>query len=137
MERGLFWLPLLVLFTWLAWSGWSEYQKVEAYQAWAKQFEKTKYDIYAVLGQNGNQLTWGKPTKQGPVELKTFSLKQVQSVHLQVDSHLVSLEALPSRGSSVMLEFRLHNSTSLEIPFTEIPIAADWTKHLQQCLATL
>ncbi len=62
MERGLIWLPLLGLFIWLAWQGRNEFQKVEAYQNWAKQFEKSKYDIYAVLGQNGNELTWGKPT---------------------------------------------------------------------------
>jgi hypothetical protein len=138
MERGLLWLPLLVIFSWLAWSGWNEYQKVEAYQAWAKQFEKAKYDIYAVLGQNGNELTWGKPTPKGPIELKIFSLEQVHSINLRVDGHLVSLEVLPSRGHSVMLEFRLSNSSSpLEIPFTEISLAANWTKHLQQHLADL
>ncbi len=128
-------MPLLVAFAWLAWSGWKEYQKVEAYQAWAKQFEKAKYDVYAVLGQNGNQLTWGKPTQKGPIELKTFSLEQVHSINLRVDGHLVNLEALPSRGHAVMLEFRLYDSSPLEIPFTEIPLAANWTKYLQQCLA--
>lgn len=51
MERGLLWLPLLVLFFWLAWSGKKEYDKVQAYQAWAEQFDKSKYDIYSVLGK--------------------------------------------------------------------------------------
>lgn len=59
MERGLLWLPLLAVFIWLAWQGWNEYQKVEAYQNWAKHFERAKYDIYAVLAQNGSNLTWG------------------------------------------------------------------------------
>lgn len=131
-------MPLLLVFAWLAWSGWNEYQKVEAYQAWAEQFEKAKYDIYAVLGQNGNKLTWGKPTRKGPIELKTFSLEQVQSIDLQVDGHPVSLEALPSKGHSVMLKFRLSDSNSLlEVPFTEVLLAANWTGHLQQCLAAL
>ncbi|MBD3561673.1 hypothetical protein H6S82_22920, partial [Planktothrix sp. FACHB-1355] len=79
MERGLIWLPLLALFIWLAWAGWNEFQKVEAYRRWASQFERAKYDIYAVLGQNGSNLTWGKPTRTEPVNLQTFSLKNVKS----------------------------------------------------------
>ncbi|MGL5879414.1 MAG: hypothetical protein ACRC2V_16765, partial [Xenococcaceae cyanobacterium] len=84
MERGLIWLPLLGLFFWLAWQGRNEFQKVEAYQNWAQQFEKSKYDIYAVLGQSGNELTWGKPTRTGPIDLKTFSLERVQEIRLLV-----------------------------------------------------
>lgn len=131
-------MPLLVVFIWLAWSGWREYRKVEAYQAWAKQFEKAKYDLYAVLGQNGSKLTYGKPTLKGPTELKTFSLEQVQSIGLWVDDCLVNLEDLPNKGRSVILELKLSNSgLPLQIPFTEIPLAASWTKHLQQYLESL
>jgi hypothetical protein len=64
MERGLMWLPLLALFIGLAWAGWREFRKVEAYQTWAQDFDRHKYDIYAVLGQKGDQLVWGKPTRQ-------------------------------------------------------------------------
>lgn len=85
MERGLMWLPLLGLFIWLAWAGWNEYQKVEAYKTWAADFERAKYDIYAALGQKADQLTWGSPTRKGPVDLKTVSLKEVQSISLNVD----------------------------------------------------
>jgi hypothetical protein len=63
MERGLMWLPLLALFGWLAWAGWREFQKVEAYEAWAQDFDRHKYDIYAVLGQKDDRLVWGKPTR--------------------------------------------------------------------------
>ena len=65
MERGLLWLPLLVAFFGLAWSGWNEYQKIEFYKQWAEKFERHKYDIYAVLGQQGDRLTWGQPTRKG------------------------------------------------------------------------
>jgi hypothetical protein len=92
MERGLLWLPLLAAFIWLAWSGWNEYQKVEAYRHWASQFERAKYDIYAVLGQKGSDLTWGKPTRQGPVELETFSLQDVQAIRLLVDQQRADLD---------------------------------------------
>lgn len=51
MEHGLLWLPLLAAFFWLAWQGSQEYQKIEAYRTWAEQFDKAKYDIYAVLGK--------------------------------------------------------------------------------------
>ena len=136
MERGLLWLPLLVLFFWLAWAGWNEYQKVEAYRNWASEFDRAKYDIYAVLGQKGDTLTWGKPTRSGPVELKTFSLQDVQSIRLLVDDKPVELEELPSRGRAIALEFLLSSNTSVKIPFTEIPIAAQWGKYLQQKLGS-
>ncbi|CAA9572399.1 hypothetical protein AVDCRST_MAG81-2929 [uncultured Synechococcales cyanobacterium] len=137
MAKGLLWLPLLALFIGLAWSGWNEYRKVEAYQLWAAQFEKAKYDIYAVLGQANNNLTWGKPTRNGPIELKTFSLKQVRSITLQVDGQSVDLTVLPSRGKVVAIEFQLYGSNPIQVPFTEVALAASWAKHLQQYLETL
>ncbi len=133
MEHGLLWLPLLALFFWLAWSGWSEFQKVEAYRNWASQFEQAKYDIYAVLGQKGSDLTWGKPTRKGPVNLETFSLKDVQSIQLLVDDQVADLEQPPSRGRAIALEFLLPEpAVSIKIPFTEIPLAVKWGKFLQQ-----
>lgn len=138
MERGLFWLPLLLIFSWLAWLGSNEYQKVEAYRTWATQFERAKYDIYAVLGQSGDNLTWGKPTRKGPSDLTTFSLKQVESLDLRVDDQQVDLDALPDKGRTVALEFHYFDSdSSLLIPFTEILLAASWVKHLQKCLQAL
>lgn len=82
MARGLIWLPLLVLFIWLTWAGWNEYQKLEAYKVWAERFDRAKYDIYAVLGQKGDELTWGKPTRKGPIALQTVSLRQVGDIQL-------------------------------------------------------
>ncbi|HEY9845473.1 MAG TPA: hypothetical protein V6D03_04685 [Candidatus Caenarcaniphilales bacterium] len=137
MERGLLWLPLLVMFIWLAWSGWNEYQKVEAYRLWAQQFDQAKYDIYAVLGQQGNALTWGKPARNHPVDLTSFSLKQVKSIYLRVNDQRVPLEPLP-QGKKVAVEFQFYDdAASLQIPFTEISLAARWAKHLQTCLTSL
>ena len=84
MERGLLWLPLLVAFFWLTWSGWNEYQKLEAYKIWAEDFDNAKFDIYAVLGRKADQLTWGKPTRKGMVELSSFSLNDVQQINLLI-----------------------------------------------------
>ncbi len=138
MQRGLLWLPLLAMFMWLAWSGWNEYQKVEAYRVWAEQFERAKYDIYAVLGQRGTALTWGKPTRKGPVDLATFSLQQAESVSLQVDGEQVDLEALPRWGRAVALRFQFHGSnTFVHVPFTEISLAASWAYYLQKSLGVL
>ncbi|PPS42677.1 hypothetical protein [Chroococcidiopsis sp. TS-821] len=136
MERGILWLALLAVFIWLAWQGKNEYQKVENYRVWAEQFERAKYDIYAVLGQKGTNITWGKPTQKGLVELETFSLKDVQSIQLLVDSQIVNLNNLPRKGRDVALEFLLP-STQIRIPFTEIPLAAEWGKFLQQELQRL
>lgn len=131
MERGLIWLPLLGLFFWLTWQGRNEFQKVEAYQNWAQQFEKSKYDIYAVLGQSGNELTWGKPTRTGPIDLKTFSLERVQEIRLLVEEKPVALETPPNKGKAIALEFIMQDSQdTVRIPFTEIPIAVEWGKYL-------
>ncbi len=133
MERGLLWLPLLAVFFWLAWSGWNEFQKIEAYRYWAQQFDRAKYDIYAVLGQKDSNLTWGKPTRQGPINLDTFSLKDVDTIRLLVDGRIAELDTPPARGRAIALEFLLREPTaSIKIPFTEIPLAAEWGKYLQK-----
>lgn len=133
MEKGLLWLPLLVTFIWLAWQGAIEYQKVEAYRIWAAQFERAKYDIYAVLGMNGNNLTWGKPTRTGPINLETFSLNDIRSIGLLVDEKPVDIENIPNKGKLIALEFVFQDATkSVKIPFTEIPLAAEWGQYLQQ-----
>lgn len=138
MERGLLWLPLLAVFFWLAWSGWNEYQKIEAYRLWSDRFDKAKYDIYAVLGKKDLDLTWGKPTRQGPIELQTFSLNRVEIIRLLINDRPVELEAtLPTKGSPV-IEFSLQEQDDLiKIPFTDIELALQWTKYLQQELSSL
>lgn len=138
MERGLLWLPLLAVFGVLAWSGWNEYQKLEAYNRWAQHFERAKYDIYAVLGQKDTEITWGKPTRNGPVNLETFSLQDVQSIRLLVDEQDADLETPPTHGRAIALEFILpKRASAIKVPFTEIPLAATWGKFLQQQLNQL
>lgn len=138
MERGLLWLPLLAIFFWLAWQGSQEYQKVEAYRAWAEQFDRAKYDIYAVLGQKGNDITWGKPTAKGIIKLETFSLLDVKNINLLIDGKIIEIEALPQKGRTIELEFLFPEpSNSVRIPFTEIPLAAEWGKYLQRALQNL
>ncbi|MBF2008223.1 MAG: hypothetical protein IGS49_22955 [Chlorogloeopsis fritschii C42_A2020_084] len=138
MERGLLWLPLLAAFFWLAWQGSKEYQKIEAYRTWAEQFERAKYDIYAVLGQKGNTITWGKPTPQGPIKLETFSLNDVQNINLMVDGNIIDVENPPHKGRAIELEFVfLEPAQSVRVPFTEIPLAAEWGKYLQGQLKRL
>jgi hypothetical protein len=131
MERGLLWLPLLVAFIWLAWQGSKEYRKVESYRTWALQFEKAKYDIYAVLGQKGDEITWGKPTPKGPVNLETFSLKDLINICLLIDDKPVDMDNVPEKGRTIELEFVFPATSSVRIPFTEIPIAAQWGKYLR------
>lgn len=137
MTRGLVWLPLLGLFCWLAWAGWNEYQKLEAYRTWAEQFDHAKYDIYAVLGQKGSDLTWGKPSRRGPTNLQTFSLQQTEAIRLRVGKRLINcdqfdqLEQLSGNNRQVALEFQMP-STVVSIPFTDVALAAKWGKHLQE-----
>jgi hypothetical protein len=132
MERGLIWLPLLALFIGLAWAGWNEYQKLEAYRSWATQFDRSKYDIYAVLGQKSDELTWGKPTRKGPIDLQTFSLQSVQSITLKADQQPVDLEHPPQNSRQVELEFQLDTANPpIRVPFTDLAIALQWAAFLQ------
>jgi len=132
MERGLLWLPLLVAFFWLAWQGSREFKKVEGYRIWAKKFDRAKYDIYAVLAQKENNITWGKPTVKGIVDLETFSLNDVDNINLLIDDEPIDVEKLPRKARKIELEFVFTAaSKSIRIPFTEIPLAGEWGKFLQ------
>ncbi len=145
MERGLLWLPLLGIFIWLAWSGWNEYHKVEAYKVWAENFDNAKFDIYAVLGKKAQQVTWGKPTRQGMIGLQSFSLNDVQKIDLLIDDRLWEIEGktlspsqsnsaadygnLPTKGKPT-LKFNLIDREAISIPFTDIILAAKWRNYL-------
>lgn len=133
MTRGLLWLPLLVVFIGLAWAGWNEYQKLEAYQQWARQFERAKYDIYAALGQTGKQLTWGQPTRKGVINCQSFSLEQVQGIWLEVDHHQVDIANPPESGRQIALLFELAApAPAVRVPFTDLALAIQWGTYLQQ-----
>ena len=132
MERGLLWLPLLVAFFWLAWQGSREYQKVEAYRIWAENFDRAKYDIYSVLAQKGNNITWGKPTVKGIVDLETFSLSGVSNINLLIDDKAINIDELPKKAKKIELEFVFSGTShKVYVPFTEIPLAGEWGKFLQ------
>ncbi len=130
MEKGLLWLPLLIVFFALAWAGRREFQKIEVYRLWSHSFSNAKYDIYSVLGLGEGVLVWGKPTYRGIVEEKTIQLSQITSVDLVFQGKVVNLSDLNLTGSA-----ELSLSTKDEIvviPFTEISLAAQWAKDLQK-----
>jgi hypothetical protein len=141
MERGLMWLPLLALFIGLAWAGWREFRKVEAYQTWAQDFDRHKYDIYAVLGQKGDQLVWGKPTRQAPIDLQSASLAEVLQIELKLDGESVAragrdpaIDQTPTqvaaKAKQVTIELGLNSGDTQAIPFTDVAIAMQWFRYL-------
>jgi len=131
MERGLLWLPLLVIFFWLAWSGWNEYQKLEAYKIWAEDFDNAKFDIYAVLGRKADRITWGKPTRKGMVELDSFSLNDVQQIKLLIGDRQIDPDSEDSpRKGKPSLEFDINGKNSIRIPFTDLSLATKWRDYL-------
>ena len=134
MERGLLWLPLLLVFIWLSWSGWNEYHKLEAYKVWAEDFDNAKFDIYAVLGIKQGRVTWGKPTRKGMVELQSFDLNDVEQIDLLVGDRAVEsdLENLPNKGKPALEFGFIDRKPSLRIPFTDISLAAKWRNYLRQ-----
>lgn len=136
MLHGLLWLPLLVVFIGLAWAGWNEYQKVEGYRQWATGFEQAKYDIYAVLGYKDSELAWGKPTRQGILDLQTFSLQQVQQIRLLVNDAPIAFDTPHPPQGAIALEFGFPpGQTPIKIPFTEFSLAAQWGQFLQEKLS--
>jgi len=136
MERGLLWLPLLVVFFWLAWAGWNEYQKIESYKRWAEQFERHKYDIYAVLGQKGDRLTWGKPTRKDPLDIQTVTFQDISRIRFRIDNQFFDQKdaEFPLRAKKISLELVLKTGEMPSIKFTDIDIAAGWYRFLSDRL---
>jgi hypothetical protein len=136
MERGLLWLPLLALFIWLAWAGWNEYQKVEAYRRWSSDFERHKYDIYAMLGQAGDRLVWCKPTLQKPTELGSILFGEIRQVRLNINGQLVleptNLPESTKNPRTVAIELLTNSQTVQSIPFTDVAIALNWFRYLSE-----
>jgi hypothetical protein len=130
MERGLLWLPLLGLFLGLFWAGWNEFQKVEGYRVWAAGFDRAKYDIRSALGQKGDELTWGVPSRKGLIDRQSVSLATIDAVQLRVDGQVVNFAKLPDRGARIELELVREGQASVLIPFTEVPLAAQWATAL-------
>jgi hypothetical protein len=128
----LLWFPLLAVFIGLAWAGWNEFQKLEGYRVWAAQFDRAKFDIYSVLGQKGDDLTWGKPTRQGILNLQEISRAQVQSIHLRANDQIFDWETPPPKARKVAIELRLQNAQPVQIPFTDLELAVQWGKFLDQ-----
>lgn len=136
MVHGLLWLPLLAIFFALAWAGWNEYQKVQGYGAWALQYEKSKYDIYAALGYRSGELTWGKPLRKGIEDRQVMTLKQIKAVQLRVDGTVIDLQNLPEQGRVIALELLpIDPGPLIQIPFVNLEAATDWTAYLQKQLA--
>lgn len=138
MTEGLVWLALLGVFIGLATAGWLEYRKVEAYRLWAQSFERAKYDIYAVLGQSEQTLTWGKPTPKGPKEVFSCSMADISSVLVQIDGQSIDFQNPPQTGKRVFLElYRDGEQKPVQIPFTDVTLAVEWAQYLQKALQDL
>ncbi|MFN4066424.1 MAG: hypothetical protein ACK4K5_04295 [Thermosynechococcus sp.] len=129
MSHGLLWLPLLAVFIVLAWLGWVEYRKLEHYRQWAQQFEASKYDIAAVLGQQGDRLTWGRPTRQGIVNLQTCELSTLQRVWVEGGGQRLETERDRFKGT-IHLVLQTTTGECYRISFTELPLALAWRDRL-------
>ena len=139
MVHGLLWLPLLVFFIWITWAGWNEYQKVETYQQWASQFERAKYDIYAALGQTGQTLTWGLPTRQGIIDAQSIQLNHVRSVELFNKDEDAFKQAVTgsAKKSEAVIQLTLDDGNRPQIPFTDADVAQQWHRFLSQTVAAI
>ena len=138
MARGLVWLSLLIVITVLFWVGWREYRKVEGYRIWSQQFDKAKYDIYAVMGLKDKQITWGKPTPKGIVGLENFSLQDVKNIELKLGDRTIDSNNLPTEKikDTPQLNFNfIEENKIIKIPFTELELAAQWQQYLLSLIA--
>ena len=130
MERGLLWLPLLAIFIWLAWAGRNEFQKVGAYRNWAQGFDRSKYDVLSVLGLKDGALIWGRPTRQGPMQLTKLFLAEVEQLRVQVNGDVVDPDNPPSRARRCGLVLEVKTGETSEIPFTDLELALEWYAYL-------
>ncbi|MEM9001884.1 MAG: hypothetical protein AAGE59_00010 [Cyanobacteria bacterium P01_F01_bin.86] len=137
MERGILWLPLLGVFVWLAWAGWNEYRKLEAYKVWAADFERCKYDVYAALGQAGDQLVWGCPTRRGLDQIQQVSLYSIKTIELYRGKNPPKDDVGLPRGCEICLQLTLDTGSIRAIPFTDLELATRWQKQLQSLLESL
>jgi hypothetical protein len=133
MERGLPWLVFLAIFIGLAIAGWNEFQKLQAYEAWAADFDRAKYDIKSVLGQKGDRLVWGQPSRTQPQNLQEISLISVTEVRLLVKG-VVADPLAPPRGGNVELELLSAEQPAVRIPFTDVDLAVRWGQALTRDL---
>ena len=131
------WFPLLGVFIGLFIAGSKEFKKVQVYEKWAANFDRSKYDIYAVMGLKNHQITWGKPTSKGVVDETSFDLNKIETIQLNIDDKTVYGEEVPTSGKKINIVFKSNdiNDDSIEIPFTEIGIATDWTRFLNKQLS--
>jgi hypothetical protein len=138
MERGLLWLPLLVVFFGLAWSGWNEYQKIEFYKQWSEKFERHKYDIYAVLGQQGDRLTWGQPTRKGLKNTQTVTFQDIARIRFRIDNQFYDAKdaEFPLNAKQISIELVLKSGEMPSIRFTDIDIASGWYRFLSDRLTS-
>lgn len=98
-----------------------------------KQFDKSKYDIYSVLGKKGDLITIGIPTNQGIKEQKTFSLQNLSQLNLLIKNQVVDVDNLPEKGEAT-LQFSLKENQTIDVPFTDINIASQWFKYLKKLI---
>jgi hypothetical protein len=129
MARGLAWLVFLAIFIGLAGAGWDEFRKLQAYERWATDFDRAKYDIRAILGQKGQQLTWGKPSRQGIKDSQTILLSAVSAVQLLINGEVAD-PLNPPAGKQIELELLCENQENCKIPFTDSAIAIRWGQAL-------
>lgn len=136
MIHGLLWLPLLIFFFGITWAGWNEYKKVETYKQWATRFERAKYDIYAALGQSEHTLTWGRPTRQGIIDLKRAQLDDVTSIELLIKGEDAFRQKVSgkARKSEAILQLNLEDGRTPQIPFTNVDLAKQWHQFLLKTL---
>jgi hypothetical protein len=106
---------------------------MQSCQIWAQQFERSKYDVAAVLGWDQGILTWGQPTRQGPINLQVAHLNQVQEIQIEIDGKRFSppFTDLPS-GRRIGLILLPQQQA---IPFTQTSLAAAWGQKLTQVLS--
>lgn len=54
-----------------------------------------------------------------------------------VDGKVAIMDNYPQKGRVIELEFLFSPSKSVRVPFTEVPLAAEWGKYLQGVLQSL
>jgi hypothetical protein len=91
------------------------------------------------LGQKGDRLTWGRPTRKDPIDIQTVTFQDIARIRFRIDSKFFDAKdaEFPLNAKKISLELVLKTGEMPSIRFTDIDIAAAWYRFLSDRLDAL
>ena len=90
-----------------------------------------------MLGQQGDRLTWGKPTRKDPKDIQSASFQDIARIRFRIDSKFYDDKdaEFPLNAKNISVELVLKTGEMPSIRFTDVDIASGWYRFLSDRLA--